>query len=254
MAPTSPHAKCEHLLAIETSARTGSVAIVARTGQESTVVAEQALDPTERTARSLHPTIHQLLQQLRLAPGDLHGIAVTVGPGSFTGLRIGVTAAKTLAYATQCPVVALNTLDVVASQSRPTGENHRRLWVVMNAERGDLFAACHSLPLAIAPGSEDRTRLVASQAWLAELQMGDLVSGPAATRYADQFPDGVTLSPAESHAPRAAAVGQLGWQWLAAGCTTDPFALLPNYYRTSAAEEKAAKQPAQPPRPTSSER
>lgn len=240
----------DYLLAIETSGRAGSVALLGRSDQQLTVAATRALDPAERTARSLFPAIDQLLRQCQLAPRDLAGIGVTVGPGSFTGLRIAVTAAKTLAYATHTPLVGLNTLDVLAIQAGATPASRRRVWGVMNAERGDLFAACYSLPLDLRPGREDATRVVATDAWLKSLEPGDLIVGPAASRYAEQLPEGVSLAADQALYPTAAAVGRLAATWLAVGEITDPFALLPKYYRPSAAEEKRSQSLGPTPNPS----
>src|SRR5258707_1343424 len=122
------------ILALETSGTAGSVA--ALEGEQ--LLKTAALDPVQRTARTLAPAIRDLLKQVGWRPADVQLVAVTAGPGSFTGLRLGVTTAKTFAYAVGCQVLGVNTLEVIASQSPPECS---LLEVVLDAQRQQLFAA-----------------------------------------------------------------------------------------------------------------
>lgn len=225
------------LLAIETSGRTASVALVVYRDQLAHTLAERQLDSSARTAQALVPAIQGLLQSAGLTPGQLAAVAVASGPGSFTGLRIGVTAAKTLAYATGAKLVGVNTLDVLARQG--TTPTAGRIWAVLDAQRGDVFAACYAPDDLATLGQRDRTTLASADEWLEQLASGDLVVGPVADRYGDRLPEGVALADSSAHVPQAAAVGQLGWDLLARGLDCDAFALVPKYHRLSAAEEKA---------------
>ena len=83
------------LLALETSGMSGSVATLASGGKPQVV----RLPATERSARGLAPAVREAVRLAGWKPTEVGVVAVTVGPGSFTGLRIGVTTAKTLAYA-----------------------------------------------------------------------------------------------------------------------------------------------------------
>ena len=116
------------VLALETMGRLGSVAAL----DEGAVVAERHLDPALRSAQSVTPAIGQLLEQLQWQPRDLELIAVATGPGSFTGLRIGVTTAKVLAYAVGADVIGVDALEVVATQ---TPDDIEHVHVVVGAER-----------------------------------------------------------------------------------------------------------------------
>src|SRR5688572_20388398 len=89
----------------------GSVAAL-----EGELVAEMELDSARRTAQTLVPALDVLLRQVAWKPQDVDLIAVTQGPGSFTGLRIGVTTAKTFAYACGAAIVGVNTLAAIARQ------------------------------------------------------------------------------------------------------------------------------------------
>ena len=96
-------------LAIETTERIGSVAAF----QGAELVAEARLTSDQRSAQSLAPALAELLKQLGWQAAEVDLIALTSGPGSFTGLRIGVTMAKTLAYAVGAEVLGVNTLEAI---------------------------------------------------------------------------------------------------------------------------------------------
>ena len=111
-------------------------------------------------------------------PQDVQLVAVTQGPGSFTGLRVGVTAAKTMAYAVGAEVFAVNTLKVIAEQS-PAGV--QRVCAVLDAQRQQLFAADFQRQadrLVEASG----TRIEDIADWLAGLSADTAVSGPGLAR------------------------------------------------------------------------
>ncbi|HEU0137806.1 MAG TPA: tRNA (adenosine(37)-N6)-threonylcarbamoyltransferase complex dimerization subunit type 1 TsaB [Flavobacterium sp.] len=101
------------ILNIETATRNCSVTI-ARDGEilSSREIAEQGYSHAEK----LHVYIEEVLQEANCTPADLSAIAVSQGPGSYTGLRIGVSAAKGLCYALEIPLITVDTLQVLASQ------------------------------------------------------------------------------------------------------------------------------------------
>jgi tRNA threonylcarbamoyladenosine biosynthesis protein TsaB len=99
------------ILSLETTDLSGSVAA----SDSSKLLLELELNSSQRSAQSLAPAIHSLLQQVGWKPADVELVAVTVGPGSFTGLRVGVTAAKTFAYAVGADVLGIDTLETIAA-------------------------------------------------------------------------------------------------------------------------------------------
>jgi tRNA threonylcarbamoyladenosine biosynthesis protein TsaB len=225
----------KRILAIETSGRCGSVATLWGSGNDSRLIREATIANNQRTAQALAPTIRALLEDTNWTPASVEVVCVAVGPGSFTGLRIGVTAAKAFAYAVGAEVVAVNTLEVLASQV-PTSDAH--LWTILDAQRQELFAARFV-------AGEDRglcfdreTSIVPQDAWLASLQAGDVVMGTGLERLLDRLPASVTVAPKELWQPMAAAVGHVGWRDYQSGRRDDIWQLVPNYYRLSAAEEK----------------
>jgi tRNA threonylcarbamoyladenosine biosynthesis protein TsaB len=99
------------VLALETSTLAGGVALV----DSERLIAEYLLDVSVTHSERLMGTVDRVLADARWTPRDLQGIAVSIGPGSFTGLRVGVSAAKGLALALGIPIAAVPTLDAMAA-------------------------------------------------------------------------------------------------------------------------------------------
>jgi tRNA threonylcarbamoyladenosine biosynthesis protein TsaB len=220
------------ILALESSGMSGEVALL----EGDQVVCQQALAAGERTAQSLAPGVQAALDAAGWSPRDVELVAVTIGPGSFTGLRVGVTMAKTFAYAIGCEVLGVDTLQVIASQA-PLAPG-RQLWSVLDGQRGQLFAA------KFAAGEKHWQQVAAAHiidadAWLASLGAGDLVTGSGLKRLLPKLaPDSVISQ--ELWEPQAATLGGLAWRDYQAGRRDDVWKLAPVYLRASAAEEKAA--------------
>jgi tRNA threonylcarbamoyladenosine biosynthesis protein TsaB len=218
-------------LGIETSGLAGSVALCR--GEECLFEAQLEEAP-RRHAQTLVSQIGALLAQAGRKVRDLDAVAVSVGPGSFTGLRVGVVCAKTLAYATGCRLAAVETLRVIAANSPSDVE---RVHVIANALRGDVYAATYRR----ANGSWITERLptiVAAQSWLAEQAPGEVIGGPGLATYSDLVPQSCRQLPAETWTPRAHVVAQLGLRQLEEGQEADCATLVPFYLRRSAAEER----------------
>jgi tRNA threonylcarbamoyladenosine biosynthesis protein TsaB len=232
------------LLALETSGRLGSISLVESRNGTTAVLAESDLPAGERSARTLLPAVHDALADQGWRPADIDLIAVTTGPGSFTGLRIGVVAAKTLAYALGAKLVGVHTLVAIAENaSTDAGVDSpppARLWTVLDAQRQELFAASFDLTQPVIDQAQPATKIIAIDAWLERLRRGDAVAGPPLAKLASRLPDGVAAVPHDLWPPSAAATGRLGFALFQRGVAIEPLELVPHYYRRSAAEEKAA--------------
>jgi len=224
------------VLALETSGTSGSAALAEAASDPPRVLGEVRLPPHERSARTLLPAVHQLLQHHSCQPADLGLIGVASGPGSFTGLRIGVVAAKTIAYATGAPLAAVHTLTAIAAG---VGATEAPLWTILDAQRGELFATRFAPQSNLADCPEPTTEILAIDAWLERLSPGEVVAGPPLAKLAARLPPGVATAAESLWEPTAAAVAHLAIDLLRRGIQVDPLALAPNYYRKSAAEEKA---------------
>jgi tRNA threonylcarbamoyladenosine biosynthesis protein TsaB len=221
------------ILAIETTGRTASVAMLEGSDTGAASLADARLDGG-RTAQTLAPAIQTLLAQVGWPPSSVELVAVAVGPGSFTGLRIGVTTAKTLAYAIGAQVLGVDTMDVLAAQAPPATSS---LWTIMDAQRQELFVAKFSTVRG-QPERCDATRIVPLADWLKGLQPGDRVIGPPLVRLKQQLPNGVISVPDDLWQPSASSVGQVAWRLVQQGARDDVWKLAPKYLRLSAAEEK----------------
>ncbi|MEO8494142.1 MAG: tRNA (adenosine(37)-N6)-threonylcarbamoyltransferase complex dimerization subunit type 1 TsaB [Planctomycetota bacterium] len=223
-------------LALETSSSTGSIALL----EDDRVVAETDLGGADkghgqRTAQSLAPALQSILREAKWEPRDVQLIAVTDGPGSFTGLRAGVTTAKVFAYATGAEVVAVNTLEVVAAQANVVSE---RLWAVMDAQRQQVFAAQFALAAGTVPHFVLATNIVDNEAWLQQLVAGDSVIGTGLAKLAKRLPADVQVVSQERWAAQAVTLGRLAVAKYQSGQRSDFWKLAPQYFRKSAAEEK----------------
>jgi tRNA threonylcarbamoyladenosine biosynthesis protein TsaB len=219
------------ILALETTDWIGSVAAAI----DDNLLLEMDLDPQQRTAQSLPPGIKLLLQQVGWKPVDVQLVALTIGPGSFTGLRIGLTLAKTLAYTIGAEILGVNTLETIAQAAPP---NVPVLIVAVDAQRGDIVSRSfiRGPDGFIAPA--DVERLISIDRWLGELPVGMAVSGPILAKIAQRLPTHVIVLDQQYWKPRAAMVAQLAHRQYSAGRRDNLWTLAPQYSRQSAAEEK----------------
>ena len=224
-----------NLLALDTTTPRAALAVVSAAG----LVRAASPDPSARHGRTLVPALRELLDAAGMAPADLDGLVVGLGPGSYTGLRVGLTAAKTLAYALGKPLVGLDSLEVVA---RNAPADALRVAVVGDAQRGDLYAAAFARD---APGGVfarvEPTRVVPADEWANGLSVGTFVLGPAlaVTRLAAAVPAHARLpDDPERHWPDPARLAELARDVWRSGRRDDPFFLEPVYLRRSAAEDQ----------------
>ena len=219
-------------LALETSGRTGSVAIWDSENPDPPT--EISLPRETRTAESLLVVIEEALTKCRWSRDDLELIAVTQGPGSFTGLRIGCVTAKVLAFAVNAQLVGVNSLHVLAENS-PEGSP---LWCVMDAGRGQCVAARYSIETADHRHASIEPQLMETEAWLHRLAQDERVTGPLLTTLGVRLPETVKPLPKEYWHPRAECVARLGAEKFESGQVASLWDFSPHYYRLSAAEEK----------------
>lgn len=224
------------ILAFETSGLLGSVALLETVNGKLVSTVERETRADQRSARSLLPATHQLLKESGWRPADIELVAVSTGPGSFTGLRIGVVAAKTFAYAVGAKLVGVHTL---AAMAELLAERPSRVWSILDAQRQELFAASFDPALSIIDQAEPSTAVTPIDVWLARLATGDQVIGPPLAKLATSLPAGVSVADQRLWNPTAAAVGRLGIALFQRGGEISPLELVPDYFRKSAAEEKA---------------
>jgi tRNA threonylcarbamoyladenosine biosynthesis protein TsaB len=155
---------------LETSGPLASVAAL----DGNNLLAQMELNPSTRSAASLAPAVRELLSRADWPPASVELVAVAIGPGSLTGLRIGVTTAKVFAYAVGAELIGVNTLDVVARQAlAETGRS--QLAAAIDAGRGQVFAR----RLVRQANADWNPRVETVEDWLLQLTFARAVSGPA---------------------------------------------------------------------------
>jgi tRNA threonylcarbamoyladenosine biosynthesis protein TsaB len=243
------------ILAFDTSGLAGSVALL----DAAQVIAHRTLDPARRSAQTLAPAMAELLAGAGIQPAEIRLVATTIGPGSFTGLRVAATAAKTFAYAAQCDVIGLSTLDVIAAQAllpsplAGEGRGHTatppEIHAILDAQRKELFLARYRLgavgnalrgvPTTVNPERLAPDQIIAAQTWLDSLPPGTLVTGPGLAKLEQRLPPQALAAEPSLREPQAVTVGQLAWREYQMGRRDDLWKLAPAYMRPSYAEEKA---------------
>src|SRR4051812_16307448 len=230
------------ILAFDTSGFAGSVALL--DGPE--VLREGALPAERRSAQTLAPAIDRLLKEAGVQPREVRLVATTIGPGSFTGLRVGVTTAKTFAYAVGAEVLGVSTLEAIAAGVPVDllGDGEREVNAVLDAQRKELFVGRFRMKPGAAEGELPRmTRIDADQivpiaSWLERVRDGVIVTGSGLTKIEQQLPVSAVAAPRTRWEARASVVGRIAWRDYEAGRREDLWKLAPVYLRPSYAEEK----------------
>lgn len=222
------------LLAVDTATKTCSVALA----EDSEPIFEYTASHAQTHARHLMEMIDGVMQAAKMTTADLDGFAVTVGPGSFTGLRIGISTVKGLAMALKKPVAGVSALAVLAEQFFGVTE-----WIcpLIDARKGEVYAGlyqwtdsgCESAAAARVVGPEDA---------VAGIEGPCLFVGNGAALYRERIEKCMgglaRFAPPVMNAIRGAMVAHLGYRQFAAGSAEDARALQPIYIRRPDAERQ----------------
>ncbi len=132
------------ILLIDTSQETASIAL----SRDGKVLFSEENKISKEHASWLHTAIGRLLSEADMTLAELKAVAVIAGPGSYTGLRVGMAAAKGFCYALNIPLITRNTLEVMAESMRPEAEKKNALICPMiDARRDEVFTALYSISL-----------------------------------------------------------------------------------------------------------
>lgn len=219
-------------LAIETSTPGGKVA----TGEGPTIRAVETLDAGRRHARDLLPAIQRVCNRAGWRVCDIECVVVDIGPGSYTGLRVGLMAAKTLAYANQARLVGVDAMTILLADNHDcAGSVH----AIVDAQQSFVYAARRDRLMAGAGDARaTKIEVLPYSQWLAGLREGDLVTGPALDRHAATLPTYVCLADAEDRNPAVERLYALGVERNAGGQSDDFWTIEPLYLRPSSAQLK----------------
>lgn len=218
------------LLAIDTSGRNGSLALVRGQSPENLELLELLPLAGRMYSAQLIPQIKVALERHQLMKADLDGFAVATGPGSFTGLRVGLSTVKALAEALQKPIAGVSILQAAA---RVTGERGHVI-VAIDAGRQQVFVGDYQISAELAISSSRELLLPVGEFLQSVEGSFAMVSSPDRAVLDSARQQGVKIN--EIAAPQADTIARLGFEQLVAGRAITPEALEPNYIRPSDAE------------------
>jgi tRNA threonylcarbamoyladenosine biosynthesis protein TsaB len=229
------------VLALDTATPCSCVAITAGTRHDGEVVASLSLTGKITHSRRLLSAIGWLMQESAMTWPVIGGIAVGLGPGSFTGLRIGMATAKGLAAAAGTVLLGVSTLDSLAARCGFAG----LICAVLDARKKEVYAAfyrCNDQGLTERIGEPT---VLAPDRLAAAIDEPVLLVGDGARVYGETFRellgDKVRFAPAALHEPSAASLGLLAGEMLERGELLDLAEGVPVYVRSSDAELNLAR-------------
>ena len=218
------------LLAIDTSTDTASLALV----KDSQVLAELTWRCGQNHTVELLPQLLHLLNQTKLSLQSISGIIVAKGPGSFNGLRVGISIAKGLAFSLGVPVVGISTLEVEAYQHAETG---LPICPMFNAGRGEIATAIYQKKfnkwLRLATEHITTVDALCSQITTKTIFCGEFMPF-IATQLRKQLRQRAIIPPPASRLRRASFLAELGQQQFEAGNYDNLAILQPLYLRRPA--------------------
>ena len=214
------------LLAIDTATRYASIALYDASG----VISEASWRSRNNHSVETLPAVASMLALHGLEPQALTGLAVAKGPGSFTGLRIGMSIAKGLCLALGIPIVAIPTLDIVAYAVGDTGS---RILCVLEAGRGRICVAAYRFVDGL-PVQDGDIALQRALEWTPQASEPMFVAGEISAELAEhllQLPNAEELSIASlaGSLRRAGYLAELAWNRFQEGATDDLDLLSPMY-------------------------
>ena len=232
------------VLSVETSGRKGSVAL----GQGQRIIAERTFSGMMRHSAELFASIQCLLDQAQKKPQDIRHLYLTVGPGSFTGLRIGITMAKMMSFANDIDIVPVSTMDVIAANASQyiadTNRRINRIGTILDAKRRQFY-------VAIFDRYEDGWEKVVPDCLMTSAEFAKKIGksikptwllGEGLVYYADQFrTDGFNVIDEDYWYPHAANLYFIGRKLAQEGKFVNAPTLKPLYLRGPDAVEKSQR-------------
>jgi tRNA threonylcarbamoyladenosine biosynthesis protein TsaB len=222
------------VLGLDTATRKTSVGLAV----DAEIVASRVRS-TGSHAVSLLPLIEEVLGDAGWSVRDLDACAVSGGPGSFTGLRVGFSVAKGLAHASGMPLVAVPTLEALA---RTVQDPAATVCALLDARKGELYYGCFRRH-GDACERLSADAVTTPEALVVSLPRPCVVVGDAVPRYGEflrqHLGNAATLLSWETHGPCGGVVASMGWAAVQAGGRSDPAALEPDYIRASEAQVRA---------------
>ncbi len=223
------------ILGIDTSTSCGSIGLT----DDDSVIADYLLDLPVTHSEKLLDSVKCLLKQGGVSIEDLGGWALSLGPGSFTGLRIGVSTIKGLAFATQKPVAGIPTLDVLASNISPTPD---LICPILDARKGEVYAAFYRYENGGSLKRLSPYQAISPEHLAEKIAEKTIFLGSGVKTYGkyldDALKDLAVFAPGPLNLPRGATVAKLGIERIQKNQVLDLSTFTPIYVRASEAEIK----------------
>jgi len=224
------------VLGIDTSTSCGSVGLI----DDELIISEYLLNIPITHSERLLTTIELILREARIAMEDLEGWAISLGPGSFTGLRIGVSTVKGLALATRKPVAGVPTLDVLAHQVSFTPYP---ICPILDARKGEVYTAFYRYKEGDSLSRQSAYQAIRPEDLIKMIRGRTIFIGDGVKTYGDylrnSLPSLAIFPPVPLNLPHGSAVAKLGLELLRKGECLDLSSFTPLYVRPSEAETKS---------------
>jgi len=223
------------ILGIDTSTSCGSVGLI----DDGEVISDYLLKIPVTHSERLLGAIEFVLKEARCNIEDIDGWAISLGPGSFTGLRIGVSAVKGLTFATGKPVAGVSTLDVLASQIAPTSY---LICPILDARKKEVYTAFYRYEEGRFLKRLSDYQAIRPEDLVEKIKEQTIFLGDGVKTYGDLLlnflPSLAILPPAPLHVSHGSMVAKLGSELLQKGESLNPSTFTPLYVRSSEAEMK----------------
>lgn len=220
------------VLALETATKAGSIAIA----EEGLFIGEVKLDVSIAHAERLMDSITWLLKNCNISIDEIDAFAVSIGPGSFTGLRIGLSTIKGLSFSTKKPIVPVPTLDAMARRA-PFCSLY--LCPMLDARKNEVYTALYKWDNNVCNKVIPETAMAPGK-FLKSIKDPTLFMGDGAKTYKDVIKEHVKsfaiFAPLSFMSPAASSVAEIALEKLIDGIDVDPISLTPFYIRRSEAE------------------
>jgi tRNA threonylcarbamoyladenosine biosynthesis protein TsaB len=214
------------VLGIDTSTSCGSIGLI----DDGEVISDYLLNISVTHSERLLGAIEFVLREARCPIGEIDGWAVSLGPGSFTGLRIGVSTVKGLAFATGKPVAGVSTLDVLASQIAPTSY---LICPILDARKQEVYTAFYRYGDGSSLMRQSGYQAIRPENLVKKIKEHTIFPGDGVKTYKEFL-----IPPTPLGVSHGSMVAKLGFELLQKGERLDLSTFVPIYVRPSEAEMK----------------
>lgn len=225
------------LLALDTSSIVATVALI----DEGKIIGEIIINHKKNHSKRLMPLIQQLLNEVEVSIEDVDAYGVCIGPGSFTGIRIGLSTAKALAQVENKPLVGISTLEGLAFN---LPYSRGIICPILDAQREQIYTGLYKWEGDQMFSIMD-DQAIAVEDWIEELKkrsenihlIGDAIP-KFASKLKENLGERVSIAPVTARMPRASSIANLALQKILGGEESNYKSVIPHYIRKSQAEQK----------------